>query len=131
GIADIAVERLDVVSVGVEQVRGVIAGRVVAKAGLAVGTESRLRARAVKGVDVRAGPGVEAEVEIRRRRRLRDDVHVREARRVFVLVQLRDAERREDGLVEPHACRKVAGANVEVVDNTPCPIPFLRAYNPG
>src|SRR5439155_13448450 len=65
GIADVAVERLDVVSVGVEQVRGVVARRVVAKAGFAVRTESRGDACAVKGVDVRARAGVEAEVEIR------------------------------------------------------------------
>ena len=84
-----------------------------------------------KGVDVRPRPGVEAEVELRRRGRARDDVDVREARLGFALIELRDTEGREHGFVEPHAPREVAGVDVEVIDDAPRPIPCFGAHQSG
>jgi hypothetical protein len=52
-VADVAVERLDVVAVGIEQVCGVVAGPVlVSVAGLAVRPEAALDAGTVEAVDL-------------------------------------------------------------------------------
>jgi hypothetical protein len=67
-VHDVTVERLDVVAVGIEQVRRVVAGVVVAVPGLAVRAEACLDAGAVESVDVLLLARLEAEVEVLRRR---------------------------------------------------------------
>src|SRR5439155_17007719 len=130
GIADVAVERLDVVAVRVEQIRGVVAGRVVAEPGSTVRYEAGIDTRAVEGVDGIPRARVKAEVQPPRRRRPCDDVDVREGGLAVTLVELRDPERREHRLVEDDAAREVARVQVDVFADRPRPAPPVRHHSP-
>src|SRR5690348_10408375 len=83
-VAHVAVERLDVVAVRVEEVGGVVTRSVVAQAGRAVRLEAGLDAGAVEGVDLRTRPRDEAEMKLTRRRLTVDHVHVRQVRLAVV-----------------------------------------------
>jgi len=56
-VADIAVQRFDVVAVRIEQIRGVVARGVLAISGRAVGAKSRVDSSSVELVDLRLRPG--------------------------------------------------------------------------
>ena len=64
GIADVAVERLDVVPVRIEQVRRVVADVAVAVAGRAARAEARRDAGRVERIDLVARLRPEADVQI-------------------------------------------------------------------
>src|SRR5436190_5867128 len=102
-VAVVAVERLDVVAVGVEEVGGVVAGRVVAVARLSVRAEPCLDPCLMETVDLLARARVEAEVEVCRRRLPVGNVEVREPCPVAPLTEFRDPERCEHRLVKPNA----------------------------
>lgn len=111
-ISYIAVDRLYVVAVRVEEVRGVVAGGVVAVTGRTVRAESAIDSYAVEGVNLVSRPRVEAQMQVLCWRHTVDDVHVGEASFTVALEQLRDAERSENCLVEPDAFGEVARMEV-------------------
>ena len=82
----------------------------------------------MEGVDVPFLAREEAEVEVLRGRLPVGDVEVRETRPVLAFGELRDSERREDGLVEAHALGVVARVDVDVVEDPKRPVPALDAH---
>jgi len=80
-VADVSVERFDVVAVRIEQVSRVVAGGIVAIAGRAVATKASLGPGVIEGINLIPAPGVEAQVEVPCRGTPINDVQVREARR--------------------------------------------------
>ena len=99
-VADVAVERLDVVAVGIEQKGGVVRARICPGSRARRSSESRLRRQRDGTGRPRPRGRTEADVQVVRRRRAVDHVHVRERRPLLGLGDARDADRREHGLVE-------------------------------
>src|SRR5215217_6263988 len=95
-VALVAVERLDVIAVGVEEEGGVVAGR-------AVRAEACVDPCLVESIDLLARARVEAEMEVCRRPLPVYDVEVREPCPVASIGESRDPKRREHRLVEPDA----------------------------
>src|SRR5439155_19820383 len=130
-IADVAVERLDVVVVRIEKERGVVAGGIRSVARRTVGAKSGLDASAVEGVDLLARGCDKAQVQPCRRRLPVDDVDPRKAHNSFgfgVFAPGRNAEGRQDSGVKTHACVEVAGVNLNVIDDVLRPVPSLFAH---
>jgi hypothetical protein len=69
----------------------------------------------IEGINLIPAPGVEAQVEVARRGTPINGVQVREARRSRMLSKLRDAEWRQDSLIEAHTRGVVRRAEVDVV----------------
>src|ERR671925_137304 len=130
-ISHVAIERLDVVAVGIEQERRVVARSVRSVARGPVRAEAGLDACSMEGIDLFPRFRHEAEMQIRRRRLAVDDVDPREAHHTFnvpVLRPGRDSERGEDCRVETHARLEVARMNFNVVDDVLRPVPYLFAH---
>src|SRR5512133_555909 len=115
-------------TIRVQEVRGVVAGSVVAVTGCPIRAEPGLEPGAMERVHLSALPSVEAEMEVLGGGRPIDNIQVGETRPPLALRELRDSEGTEDRLVEADALRVVARVHVDVIEDPERPVPVLDAH---
>ena len=105
----IAVESFDVVAVGIQQVRRVVPGLVVAVARCAVRGKALCDTCRMKRVYLLSRPSMEAKVKVDRRWFALDHIEIREAHSPGSTRNLRDSESLEHSPIEMHTCVVVRG----------------------